>query len=261
MVYDEVQITVFSRAEHILLSSVIIETISASFSTLFFVSIHRHAPQQPCRPWSFSFLVQVATLVTTSPKLCNRKKYKVALGSRNPDVDKLKKEGFFLVKVDIILPDSVSAAYKTVSGELDTPNVVVFNEDFKRTLTVTANVYSVAQDALKGFRSLTPGPKAFIVTGDALPFLPHDNLALFDLQSQKVVESHLTEVAWNVYVKEGIRFHFALSVSQEGTLSTFSDFKTSGPAHATAYWELISSENPKGWDYRFTLDGKQWSQS
>ncbi|KAK0187099.1 hypothetical protein F5146DRAFT_1142008 [Armillaria mellea] len=204
-------------------------------------------------------------------KALQSQKYKVALGSRNPDVDKLKKEGFFPVKVDITLPDSVSAAYKTVSTELGTPNVVVFNaavwrrpevetdplslplEDFKRTLTVTTSVYSAAQDALKGFRSLASGPKVFIVTGNALPFLSHDNTILYDLQTLKVF--------YNAYIKEDIRFHFALLVSEEGTLPAFSDFKISGPAHATAYWELISSKKPKGWAYRFTLDGKQWSKA
>ncbi|KAK0447461.1 uncharacterized protein EV420DRAFT_876677 [Desarmillaria tabescens] len=212
-------------------------------------------------------------------KALQSQKYKVALGSRNPDVDKLKKDGFFPVKVDITLPDSVSAAYKTVSTDLGTPNVVVFNaavwrrpeietdplslplEDFKRTLTVSTSVYSAAQDVLKGFRSLTSGPKAFIVTGNALPFLPHDYLALYDLQTLKVVEAHLSEVFWNAYIKEGIRFHYALLVSQEGTLPAYNDFKTSGPAHATAYWELISSEKPKGWDYKFTLDGKKWNKT
>ncbi|KAK0234757.1 hypothetical protein EDD85DRAFT_938956 [Armillaria nabsnona] len=212
-------------------------------------------------------------------KALQSQKYKVALGSRNPDVDKLKKDGFFPVKVDITLPDSVSAAYKTVSTELGTPNVVVFNaavwrrpevetdplslplEDFKRTLTVSTSVYSVAQDALKGFRSLTSGPKAFIVTGNVLPFLPHDNTILYDLQTLKVVEAHLTEVFYNAYIKEDIRFHFALLVSQEGTIPAYSDFTKSGPAHAKVYSELISSEKPKGWDYRFTIDGKEWNKA
>ncbi|PBK83296.1 hypothetical protein ARMGADRAFT_1089411 [Armillaria gallica] len=205
-------------------------------------------------------------------KALQSQKYKVALGSRNPDVDKLKKDGFFPVKVDITLPDSVSAAYKTVSTELGTPNVVVFNaavwrrpevetdplslplEDFKRTLSVSTSVYSVAQDALKGFRSLTSGPKAFIVTGNVLPFLPHDNTILYDLQTLKVVEAHLTEVFYNAYIKEDIRFG-------EGTIPAYSDFTKSGPAHAKVYWELISSEKPKGWDYRFTIDGKEWNKT
>ncbi|KAK0502424.1 hypothetical protein EDD18DRAFT_691235 [Armillaria luteobubalina] len=211
-------------------------------------------------------------------KTLQSQKYKVALGSRNPDVDALKKEGFFPVKVDITLPDSVSAAYKAVSTQLGTPNVVVFNaatwhhpevetdplsltlEDFKRTLAVTTSVYSVAQDALKGFRSLTSGPKTFIVTGNVLPFLPHDNTAMYDLQTLKVVEAHLIEVFYNAYIKEDIRFHFALLVSPEGGIPAYSDFLKSGPSHAKVYWELISSKEPKGWDYRFTIDGKEWNK-
>lgn len=47
------------------------------------------------------------------------------------------------------------------------------------------------------------------------------------------------------------RFHFAFLVSDEGDYPTYPDFLNSGPAHAEAYWHLISSEKPEGWDYRF----------
>ncbi len=67
-------------------------------------------------------------------------------------------------------------------------------------------------------------------------------------------------------------------MSQEGTIPAYSDFTKSGPAHAKVYWELISSEKPKGWDYRlrfelfhpailtdesnrFTIDGKEWNKA
>ncbi len=53
--------------------------------------------------------------------------YKVVLGSRNPDVEALKKDGLFSVKVDATKPDSVVQAFKTVSDELGPPNVVIFN--------------------------------------------------------------------------------------------------------------------------------------
>ncbi|KAK0502428.1 hypothetical protein EDD18DRAFT_1347020 [Armillaria luteobubalina] len=170
------------------------------------------------------------------------------VGSRNPDVDKPEKEGFYPVKVDITLPDSVSTAYKTVCTQLGTPNTVVFN--------VTAT---------------------FIVTGNARPFLPHDNLALFNPQSQKMVEARLTEVAWNAYVKEGIRFHFALLFAARDPL----DFQRLQDGWASACLRRIASlsvvRNPKpgttgcvqvthtgalaDGSNRFTLDGKQWSKS
>ncbi|KAK0502420.1 hypothetical protein EDD18DRAFT_1347013 [Armillaria luteobubalina] len=228
-------------------------------------------------------------------KTLQSQRYKVALGSCNPDVDALKKEGLFPVKVDVTLPDSVSAAYKTSLHSARYPQrsgvqwcilihrLCVSNtdlltaavwrflkveadplslplEDFKRTLAVTTSVYSVAQDALKGFRSLTSGPKTFIVTGNILPFLSHDNTILYDLQTLKVVEAHLIEVFYNAYIKEDIRFHFALLISPEGGIPAYSGFLKSGPAHAKVYWELISSKEPKGWDYRFAIDGKEWSK-
>ncbi|KAK0470714.1 hypothetical protein IW261DRAFT_1675994 [Armillaria novae-zelandiae] len=196
-----------------------------------------------------------------------------------PTSTKLTKEGFFPVKVDITLPDSVSAAYKTVSAELGAPSVVVFNaavwrrpevegdplsvplEDFQRTLAATTSLYSVAQDALQGFRSLTSGPKAFIVTGNVLPFLPRPHPVLYNLQTLKLAEAHLTEVFYDAYIEEEIRFHFALLVSREGAIPAYSDFTKSGPAHAKVYWELISSKEPKAWDYRFTIDGKEWNKA
>ncbi|KAK0470605.1 hypothetical protein IW261DRAFT_1573039 [Armillaria novae-zelandiae] len=243
-----------------------------------------HATRQPCRPWSPSSSAQAPTSAHHVAQALQSQKYKVALGSRKPrHPTKLTQEGFFPVKVDITLPDSVSAAYKTVSAELGAPSVVgvqrcairvgacacavadvtvrvaavwrrpevegdplsVPLEDFQRTLAATASLYSVAQDALQGFRSLTSGPKAFIVTGNVLPFLPRPHPVLYNLQTLKLAEAHLTEVFYDAYIEEEIRFHFALA----------------GQAHAKVYWELISSKEPKAWDYRFTIDGKEWNKA
>lgn len=53
--------------------------------------------------------------------------YKVALASRNPNVEEAKKNGYYPVKVDATNPETVESAYKEVEKEIGTPNVVVFN--------------------------------------------------------------------------------------------------------------------------------------
>lgn len=53
--------------------------------------------------------------------------YGVAWGSRNPDVERLKKEGFFPVKIDVTKHESIKAAFEAVNKGLGAPNVVVYN--------------------------------------------------------------------------------------------------------------------------------------
>lgn len=53
--------------------------------------------------------------------------YKVAIGSRNPDIDAAKKDGFYAVKVDAAKPETIQSAYDQVQDAIGVPNVVVFN--------------------------------------------------------------------------------------------------------------------------------------
>jgi NAD(P)-dependent dehydrogenase (short-subunit alcohol dehydrogenase family) len=56
------------------------------------------------------------------------KGFKVALGSRKPDVDQIKKDGYFPVAIDAESPVSVQQAFSQVNQELGgPPNVVIFN--------------------------------------------------------------------------------------------------------------------------------------
>ncbi|KAJ7260908.1 hypothetical protein B0H12DRAFT_1231653 [Mycena haematopus] len=114
--------------------------------------------------------------------------YQVALGSRKPIIDQVKKDGYFPVTVEAGSPESVKAAFAQVTKELGPPNVVIFNaavyvpapvpedpltlslEAFKQHTDVGLGVFAAAQEALVGFRSETlKGPKTFIVTGNPLP--------------------------------------------------------------------------------------------
>jgi NAD(P)-dependent dehydrogenase (short-subunit alcohol dehydrogenase family) len=58
------------------------------------------------------------------------KGFKVALGSRKPDVDQLKKDGYFPVSVDAGSPESLKAAFSQINRELGPPNCVIFNGKF-----------------------------------------------------------------------------------------------------------------------------------
>ncbi|KAJ8522156.1 hypothetical protein ONZ45_g1205 [Pleurotus djamor] len=216
-----------------------------------------------------------ANVGSAAAALLKEKGYAVAVGSRNPDVEKIKKDGYFPVKVDAIQQDSVKAAYKAVADALGPPNVIIFNpavhrptevagdpstlplSDFNDSIAIGSNVFALAQEAIPGFRSAghTSNPKAFIVTGNILP-AQAPILDWFGLDLQKTISARLVNFFVKAYKAEGFQFSFAFLTSDDGGIPPYSDFLKSGPAHAKAYWELINrKEGP--WDYRFTLSGEK----
>jgi NAD(P)-dependent dehydrogenase (short-subunit alcohol dehydrogenase family) len=57
--------------------------------------------------------------------------YKVAVGSRKPDVEATKKEGLFPVTIDISKHETISEAFDEVERGLGGPvNVVIFNGSY-----------------------------------------------------------------------------------------------------------------------------------
>jgi NAD(P)-dependent dehydrogenase (short-subunit alcohol dehydrogenase family) len=198
--------------------------------------------------------------------------YRIALGSRNPKIDETK-AGFYPVKVDASSPESIQAAFQTVNAELGPPNVVIYNaasfhplptpedplslplESLQSSTAVGLGVFAAAQQAIAGFRSGVhkDAPKAFIVTGNLLPFiaaLP----SYTSLDIQKVVSARLVETFATAY-KNDIRFYFASLVSPSGEIPE--DFPKSADTHAQVYWDLINGGTQGNWDHRFTLDGKK----
>ncbi|KAJ6465828.1 hypothetical protein C8R45DRAFT_1219668 [Mycena sanguinolenta] len=190
------------------------------------------------------------------------KGYQVALGSRKPVIDQVKKDGYFPVVVNVESPESIKTAFSQVTKELGPPNVVIFNaatmvtppvpedpltlplEAFRQHTDVGLSVYVAAQEALAGFRSETHKDmlKTFIVTGNPLPWVPGFG------------------PRW-LGPKESAQFHYATLVGESGSvLDPLSEFFTSGPQHAQVYLELITRKDQADWDYRFTLDGKQWKK-
>ncbi|KAG9217726.1 hypothetical protein CCMSSC00406_0003585 [Pleurotus cornucopiae] len=197
--------------------------------------------------------------------------YAVAVGSRNPDVDKVKKEGYFPVQVEATQQASISAAFAAVNAALGPPNVVVYNpvihreptdvsdpstlplEAFKDVIAIGSNVFFAIQEALKGFRSSKHEDtlKAFIVTGNALPADKALSPFYFSLDIQKIIESRIVGQLAGANEKDG--FVYATLVADDGGIPPYDLFLD---IHAKVYWESINrKEGP--WDHRFTLDGKK----
>jgi NAD(P)-dependent dehydrogenase (short-subunit alcohol dehydrogenase family) len=53
--------------------------------------------------------------------------YKVAIGSRNPDLSKAKKEGIYAVKVNLGETSAIEKAFADVRGTIGTSSIVVYN--------------------------------------------------------------------------------------------------------------------------------------
>ncbi|KAJ7875315.1 hypothetical protein B0H14DRAFT_3548896 [Mycena olivaceomarginata] len=202
------------------------------------------------------------------------KGYQVVLGSRAPVIDQVKKDGYFPVTVDVGNPESVKRAFVQINKELGPPNVVIFNasisvappnpadpltlplEAFKQHTDVGLSVYAAAQEAIRGFRSETHkgALKTFIVTGNPLPWIPATHLNWIGGNVEKTMQWRLMELLSHAYSKEGSR----IVGETGGIINPLSAFFTSGPQHAQVYLDLVTREDQADWDYRFTLEGKQW---
>jgi hypothetical protein len=82
-------------------------------------------------------------------------------------------------------------------------------EGFKQQTDVGLSVYAAAQEAMRGFRSETHkgALKTFIVTGNALPWIPAGDIpSFFGMNIQKVMEWRLMEIFSSAYSKEQARW-------------------------------------------------------
>ncbi|KDQ23792.1 hypothetical protein PLEOSDRAFT_1097974 [Pleurotus ostreatus PC15] len=223
-----------------------------------------------------AFIIGAGSNVGSSvAALLKEKGYAVALGSRNPDTQKVKQDGYYPVKIDATEKDSIKAAFAAVNTDLGPPNVVVYNAAFHQSPTdasdpstlpldafdkgasIGSNVFVAIQEALGGFRSSKheSNPKAFIVTGNRLPTVKAPTPGYLALDLQKVIEQRIIGQFARAD-RIGIQFAFAFLVSESGEAPPYDVFLKSGPTHAKVYWELINrKEGP--WDYRFTPDGKK----
>ncbi|KAF9071807.1 hypothetical protein BDP27DRAFT_1418628 [Rhodocollybia butyracea] len=210
--------------------------------------------------------------------------YRVAVGSRNPDSEAFERQGLLPVPVDGTDSKSIKDAFKLVRDHLGEPNVVVYNlslyvppkspndplsvsaEGFAKTCSVGSGVLVAAQEALDSFRSSksSKAPKVFISTGNLLPFIKKTFPHFYALDLQKGIMATTMQYANQFYTEEGFRFHYATLVGPDGGIPNLASdakegfFTTGGPAHAEAYWNLISRAEAETWDYRFTYDGKKF---
>jgi len=196
--------------------------------------------------------------------------YQVAVASRSPDSKAAEKEGFFPVTVDLVDNASIEAAFKQVTQKLGTPNVVVYNaaaltfppdpEDpfsvtpaaFVKDLGVnTIGAFVALRETVKGFKELSDVPKAFIATGNVLPFKPVPFGVT--LGTGKAALVHLIQVSVQAYATSNYRSYFASQVTEEG--NTVSNPELSADAHAAVYWKLVNQQEQGEWDVRFLGDG------
>ncbi|KAJ3513691.1 hypothetical protein NLJ89_g2807 [Agrocybe chaxingu] len=212
--------------------------------------------------------------------------YRVALGSRNPKPDTSEDEGYFHVKVDVESRVSIESAFEAVVSKLGPVNAVIYNgelppdssasvafpedeadflslssEEVYKAALLGAGTFAAAQQALKSFRNDVhrEHPKAFIVTGNLLPFDQFSPSKFFTLGAQKALQTRFVATASKSYEAENIKFYFATLVGKDGGLPG-PDFPASAETHAKVYWELINNKQTN-WDHRFTLDGKTFLPS
>jgi NAD(P)-dependent dehydrogenase (short-subunit alcohol dehydrogenase family) len=179
--------------------------------------------------------------------------YKVAIASRNPDVDAAKKEGLFAVKLDASDAASITAAFEKVEKELGLSNVVVWNgwfqlhlgccvleshvnqlfiagndsplpvkgdalslsvEEWQTGISSATNFFVIAKHAVEGFRKISSGPKVLISTGNIGPWMaPWTDF--FAIQVQKKLIAALVEDFVSRYEKDGQRYADLMFIASE----------------------------------------------
>ncbi|KJA22150.1 hypothetical protein HYPSUDRAFT_41299 [Hypholoma sublateritium FD-334 SS-4] len=202
--------------------------------------------------------------------------YKVALGSRHAAESETKQE-YFHVQVDASRRESIEAAFGTVTKALGPVNVVVYNaasvnippspthilslssEAYYESAALGLGVFTAAKQAVENFKNdiHRDHPKAFIATGNILPFTQFSPSPYHTLGVQKALATRLIATAAQSYKEDDIKFYFATLVSHKGGIPEPGEFEKSAQTHAEVYWDLINKE-ASNWDHRFTLDGKPY---
>ncbi|KAG9017469.1 hypothetical protein FRB90_001186 [Tulasnella sp. 427] len=202
--------------------------------------------------------------------------FKVAVASRSLVPEEVEKShGYVGVKLDVSRPEQVAAAFERVEKALGPANVVIYNasafasapggkadplslarEDFLQGVSVGGiGAFYVAQHANNGFKRLektpdTPPSRAFIATGNALPWVDPPLPNLLGLSSGKKVLANVVESCALVYAQTGKRFYYAYEVSPRGGLVRSPDPTT----HASVFWNLYNLKEQGDWAVKFTKE-------
>lgn len=127
-------------------------------------------------------------------------------------------------------------------------------EKFAKDLSInTVGCYAAASSAVKGFATLSSGPKVFIYTGNGFPtsIVPeHPGLG-----SGKAASAYLIETAANALIDDS-RWYFADERLPSGK-PVMTDL--SGEAHGDTYYELATSNKQGPWNYTF-VKGKGYME-
>lgn len=134
-------------------------------------------------------------------------------------------------------------------------------------------IFAAAKQSLSGFRDLVKSgntqPKAFILTGNALPWIsvtqpPWDGYTLLGLE--KRIAAFFVETFAAAHEKESFKYvNFDLHISPSSLITPARRFrfgdqndvngnpagaKFSGEAHAAAYWNIVQGKESGGWYHR-----------
>ncbi|KAK4890489.1 hypothetical protein LTR27_010770 [Elasticomyces elasticus] len=196
--------------------------------------------------------------------------YKVAAAARK-GTDAKTDEGYLSIKADFAEPKSITAVYNAVKAEFGAaPSIVVYNTgsltpppDKDSVLSISAdrfthdlNVNTVApfvaaQEAIKGWATISAGAKVFIYTGNALNKLIMPVPMMLDVGVGKAASAYWLGQADGAYSANGYRFIYADERQPDGKMKGLA---LDGPAHGTFYTQLAKSTEGIPWNATFVKD-------
>ena len=148
------------------------------------------------------------------------------------------------------------------------------SEAYYESAAIGLGVFTSAKQAVDSFKDEVhrDHPKAFIATGNILPFNQFSPSQYHTLGVQKALATRLIATAARSYNEDDIkyvlppqtrtvdhftytRFYFATLVSHKGGIPEPGEFEKSAQTHAEVYWDLINKE-VTNWDYRYATSIK-----
>ncbi|PGG97751.1 hypothetical protein AJ79_09103 [Helicocarpus griseus UAMH5409] len=254
--------------------------IILNYSCIFFSLGHHHLPVSKIAtaptptPTNVAFILGAGPRVGWSVALKFRDEgYKVAIGSRTPDLKKAKEHDVLTITLDVSDIQSVEDACAEVKKQIGVPNVVVYNDmsdpfasvtpsDLLRDFNINATgAYAALRQAIFGFKTLNAAnsdvPKVFIATGTTVPLFawPHG----LTVGVGKAALAQMIQAAEIGYGKEGFRFYFASQVVDGD--KPVPNPSLNGEAHATAYWDIVRKGEQGPWSVYFDEGGNVVLQS
>ncbi|CAI6335257.1 unnamed protein product [Periconia digitata] len=193
--------------------------------------------------------------------------YNVAVVSRKAAGGKTA-EGYLSIQGDLSNPSSIPAIFDAVKSEYQiAPSVVVYNaaalvppngddifsipaEALANTLnTNTVSFYAAAQQAVKGWETLTTdAKKVFIYTGNKSNTTILPIPLTLTLSVGKSASSYLVGAADLYYSKLGYRFYYADERTEDGGIK---GMQLDGDAHGEFFAQLASGQGEVPWHATF----------